>query len=409
MFLRTSCRFVPALALASAACLVPGCTPSPTPSVAVEVVPEPATLEEAFARLDPRDPWADLPALNVPVHPAEKYMAGWAIVIDPGHGGHADKPGYKRGPTGVREAEMNLRVAKLLEKMLEDAGAQVVLTRHEDVASSLKERAEIANNLIRERDGGVGADFFMSLHHNASPSPKTNWTSVWFHGDPNDSEVGVDVSRYLGHRVGEALRTQVGVTGILMTDLQMYEGGFGVLRYSNVPSTLGEFSFFSNPEEEQRLRDGLYNLRCAYAIYVAFCEYNYGGRPTQSTPTISPGDDTALLTTTLDDGLPGWWGSDRTRIFRDGVAVTLNGQDLPITFDPATKGLSAELPASMLDTADEHVVKIRHNNFYKHGNWPQRYEIAKDGEQWVVTPLGAQRIDNDAEPGGSLSPAKPRD
>ncbi|MEM6854532.1 MAG: N-acetylmuramoyl-L-alanine amidase, partial [Planctomycetota bacterium] len=218
-----------------------------------------------------------------------------------------------------------------------------------------------------------------------------------------------DVSRYLGHRVGEALRTQIGVTGILMTDLQMYEGGFGVLRHSNVPAALGEFSFFSNPDEEQRLRDAIYNLRCAYAIYVAFCEYNYGGRPTQTLPTLSPGEDAVLLTSTLDEGLPEWWGSDRTRIFRDSVAVTLNGEDLPITFDPETNGLSAELPASVLESADRHIVKIRHNNFYKHGNWPQRYAISQEGEQWVVSPLGAQRIDNDAEPGGSLSPAKPRD
>ena len=92
-------------------------------------------------------------------------------MLDPGHGGKSEVDGYKRGPTGVREAEINLRVARLLRKLLTDAGAHVTLTREGEVSAAaddrlddtLRRRAQVANELARP-DGGVGADLFISLH-----------------------------------------------------------------------------------------------------------------------------------------------------------------------------------------------------------------------------------------------------
>lgn len=376
----------------------------PSQTVRVEAVPGPAGLAVAQQRLAEREPWTDFPPLMTPVHPAQKYLDGWAIVIDPGHGGHADKVGYKRGPAGVREAEINWRVSVLLKQMLDDAGAQVVLTRDGDEAVSLQDRAEVANRLERARDGEIGADLFLSVHHNLSPKPTTNWTSMWFHDDPNASEVGIDAGRYIAHRVGEALRTQVGLTSPLMTDRQMYDGGFGILRFAEVPAVLAELSFYSHPEEEQRLRDAEYNLRCAHAIYVGLCEYAYGGRPTQATPAVteSAAGDALSFRTVLADGMPtGWWGGDRTRILRDSIAVTFDGRDVPIRFDPVTRELAFDLPAAELDAADAHVVKLRHCNFFKHANWPQRYSLTRDGDAWAWSTLPAKRIESDAPVGGS--------
>ncbi len=181
-----------------------GCeTPPSTQTVEVEMIAGPASLATAERALAGRVDWEVFPELMVPVHPAQKYLKDWAIVIDPGHGGHADEVGYKRGPTGVREAEINWRVSVLLQKMLEDAGVQVVLTRTGDDAISLQDRAEIANTLVRKRDGVTGADLFLSVHHNLSPKATTNWTSMWFHDDPNHAEVGIDAGRYIAHRVGK--------------------------------------------------------------------------------------------------------------------------------------------------------------------------------------------------------------
>lgn len=87
-------------------------------------------------------------------------LNGITIMLDPGHGG-AD-PGAV-GPTGLRESETNLRVAKYLRQLLEADGATVLMTRETDVFLSLAERVEAARQ--------NNPDLFISIHHNASMSP----------------------------------------------------------------------------------------------------------------------------------------------------------------------------------------------------------------------------------------------
>ena len=59
-------------------------------------------------------------------------VKGKVICIDPGHGGTAATDSYRVGPTGEREEWINLRVALLLGELLDEAGAEVVLTRTTD-------------------------------------------------------------------------------------------------------------------------------------------------------------------------------------------------------------------------------------------------------------------------------------
>src|SRR5688572_17098879 len=303
--------------------------------------PEPMSLREAMRLIDDRDAWTDHPILNVPRHPAEKFLQGMIICLDPGHGGEdggdnsKQPPGYKAGPTGVKEAHMNLRVAHLLRRLLVDAGATVVMTREGDDTIGLRERAEIANDVARP-DGTRGADLFISIHHNAVGKPQTNYTSVWYHGSVDNNEVELDVAKYIGHALGREMRTDVARTSPVLSSQLMYPTGFGVLRACHVPAILLECSFYTNPAEEQRLRDAGYNLREAYAIYVGLCEYAYGGRPTQSTPLVTSGGEMVRVTSTLSEGLPNWWGSDRARIVTSTIAVLVNGARVPFTFDATT-------------------------------------------------------------------------
>jgi hypothetical protein len=74
---------------------------------------------------------------DYPVPLYAKYLKGVRICLNPGHGGDAHQRGFKRGPTGVREAEMNLRVALFLRDLLEHVGAEVLMTRTEDVDFTL--------------------------------------------------------------------------------------------------------------------------------------------------------------------------------------------------------------------------------------------------------------------------------
>jgi N-acetylmuramoyl-L-alanine amidase len=346
---------------------------------------QPVALDEALAKLDARGVWQDHGRpLSVPRHPAEKYLSGMIIVLDPGHGGRADAKGYKRGPTGVREAEMNLRVAKLLRRLLEDAGVTVTLTREGEVSEAADDRledthfrrAEIANKHPRP-GGGFGADLLISLHHNASSRPEANYPSVWFHGEADWSEPALDVARYIGHRLGAELRAhEVGLTSVLMSDQQMYKRGFAVLRHAKVPAILTESSFFTEPHEEQRLRDAAYNLREAYAIYLGLVEYAYGGRPTQSAPKLSLDGGELVIRTTLSEGLPEWWGHERQRILSSTIAVYLEGERILARYDAKSKQLEARVPVPDPLPALPLELRIHHANIYKHHNWPQRYQIS---------------------------------
>ncbi|MCD6531474.1 N-acetylmuramoyl-L-alanine amidase, partial [bacterium] len=64
------------------------------------------------------------------------------IVVDPGHGGK--DPGAI-GPSGIREKDITLAIAKYLKSELESRGYQVVLTRESDKFITLSDRSKLAN------------------------------------------------------------------------------------------------------------------------------------------------------------------------------------------------------------------------------------------------------------------------
>jgi N-acetylmuramoyl-L-alanine amidase len=387
-------------------------------------------LERAMELIDGRDAWTAFPAINVPRHPAEKHLKGLTIVLDPGHGGEdggdnsTKPPGYKAGPTGAKEAHMNLRVGLLLRRLLVDAGANVIMTREGDDTIGLRERAAVANRAVRP-DGGVGADLFVSIHHNAAGSG-ANYTSVWYHGTVDHNEVELDVAEPIAHALGREMRTDVAKTSPVLSSHLMYPTGFGVLRACEVPAILIECSFYTNPDEERRLLDAGYNLREAYGIYVGLCEWAYGGRPTQAITATRADDEHALVTAKLDEGLPGWWGSDRPRIVSSTIAVLADGVRVPFEYDERTQELRATVPldhfragTNDLLRSDESatqaaeasdlrtcVLEVHHANMFKHHNWPQRYQLtlSPDSTDLVVQPLGAIR---DAYRTPATAPAPP--
>ena len=177
-----------------------------------------------------------------------RHLKDFKICLDPGHGGQGHISDYKRGPTGVREADVNLQVALHLRDMLQKVGATVVMTRIDDSYVSLATRSQIANE--------SGAHFFISLHHNGIDNPKTNYTSTWYHGDADDSRQSLDLARYIQHEVSDALRLPSSPATGLYSDKLVTASGFGVLRLTECPAVLCEASFLSNPEEEARLKKG---------------------------------------------------------------------------------------------------------------------------------------------------------
>ena len=196
-------------------------------------------------------------------------LAGKVICIDPGHGGTAAFDDYRVGPTGEREEWVDLRVGLILRDMLEARGATILMTRMEDVDVPLKDRALLA---VENQ-----ANVFISIHHNATADPGVNFPIIYFHGNASENRAGVLLGRMIARELSGALFN--GKTPVsLVSDHTIFpNSGTAVLRHSyGIPGIIGEASFFSNPEEEQRLKDTAYNRKEASA-YVRALETFFQG------------------------------------------------------------------------------------------------------------------------------------
>ena len=323
-------------------------------------------------------------AVEIAVPPYARHLKGWTICLDPGHGGQGHIPDYKRGPTGLREAEVNLQVALYLREMLQGSGATVIMTRIDDTYVSLPRRSQIANE--------NHADFFISLHHNAIENrPETNYTSTWYHGDADESRPSLDLARYIQQGVADALRLPTSPATGLYSDKLVTTSGFGVLRLTECPAVVCEASFYSNPEEEARLRLPDYRKREAYGYFLGLARYVASGFPkgTLVKPSpigVSPGCDVPVVTHTktprlqirISDGLHerGAWMLKRQQVFTDSIRVKIDGVSVPFHYQRDTEIIDVNIEKPLSNGV--HAVQTELVNYYGNHSLPspQWFKVA---------------------------------
>lgn len=199
-------------------------------------------------------------------------LKGRIVAVDPGHGGTADYDDYRVGPAGEREEWINLRVALKLQEMLEEREAKVLMTRTEDVEVELEDRARLAV----END----ADVFLSVHHNATADPEVNFPIVYFHGNGSENRASVELAEIMGKQMNRHLFGGEAPVSVVSDHTIFPSAGTNVLRNSyGIPGVIVEASFFTNPEEEQRLKDPGYNRIEAEGYVRALEEYFSRRRP----------------------------------------------------------------------------------------------------------------------------------
>jgi N-acetylmuramoyl-L-alanine amidase len=198
--------------------------------------------------------------------PGENVLEGKIIFLDPGHGGTAETDDFRVGPAGEREEWMNLRVALVLRDLLEARGARVFMSRTEDVAVPLQERADSAV--------AYGADVFLSIHHNATADPAVNFPIIYFHGNASENQASVALGRSVARELRQALFAGEAPVSLVSDHVIFPAAGAAVLSHSyGIPGIIGEASFFTHPPEEERLKDPDYNRREAEAYLAALEEF----------------------------------------------------------------------------------------------------------------------------------------
>ena len=222
--------------------------------------------------------WKDVTLREKTITDYSKYLSGRKIFLDPGHGGEDRRNKNKNG--SVIEADVNLRVALNLKKYLEEAGAQVFISREEDKTVALALRSELANQ--------SGAEMFISIHHNAPSKAEddyTNYTSVYYHAKETDYEYeprNHDLARYIERDLSYVMGNPGGLGSFdgTYSDYNIYPGeGFSVLRKTIIPAVLVECAFHTSHFEELRLNNEEFNQIQAWGIFRGLAKYFRAGRP----------------------------------------------------------------------------------------------------------------------------------
>jgi len=156
---------------------------------------------------------------------------GWRIGLDPGHGG--SDPGAV-GPGGLKEKEVTLDVALMLEEKLSLLGCEVILSRREDVDVSLAERVDLFNR--------AKVDLVVSLHVNSSYNTEASYLATYILAPGGQAE---KAARFIQKELVEALK---------WADGGIRQAGFYILRETEAPAVLVEMGFLSHPEQEAALR-----------------------------------------------------------------------------------------------------------------------------------------------------------
>ena len=177
------------------------------------------------------------------------------VVVDAGHGGKADTGAMS--PHSLREADLNLALAKNVRDALERRGFRVVMTRTNDVAVALYDRPKVAH--------ANGADAFISIHHNAPPLDKDP-TKIRYHAVYAWNAIGEELAGALNRRLAAAF-------GATLKDNGVMHANFAVTRNPEIPSCLVETDFITTPQGEIDSWDKARRLKVAEAIAAGVADW----------------------------------------------------------------------------------------------------------------------------------------
>lgn len=234
-------------------------------------------------------PTTSEPAPSKPAPQLRTGMRPLVIAIDAGHGGQ--DPGAQ-GPTGKREKDVTLAVARELARQINATpGMKAYLVRDGDYYIPLPQRAQKAR--------ANKADMFVSIHADAAENRNARGSSVyvlslkgassqrarWLADKENSSDlvggmrlkqvdntlssVLLDLAQSGHMKASEDAANHVldGLKRVGNNHKPNIErANFAVLRTSDMPAMLVETAFISNADEERRLTDPAYQRKVAGAV-----------------------------------------------------------------------------------------------------------------------------------------------
>ena len=195
-------------------------------------------------------------------------VSGKTVILDAGHGGEDQGA---ESANGITEAETNLKITLKVQKLLEQSGCTVILTRSDDNAiydidkqtlrqkkiSDIRNRVKIGNN--------SSADIFVSIHLNKIPqSQYYGWQTFYKSSNEQSKKLATSLQNSLNESIQkENKRVPLKIDNVY------------IIKNVEIPTSIVECGFLSNPEEEAQLQTEEYQDKIAWGIYTGIIAYFY--------------------------------------------------------------------------------------------------------------------------------------
>lgn len=188
------------------------------------------------------------------------------IVIDPGHGG-VDPGAVSKN--GIKEDDINLKIALNLKRLIEQSGGVVIMTRETDkglYTSKSNTLRQMKTEDLHNRKQLIedsGSQVFISIHLNSFIRPSYYGAQTFYKKGSKDSEhFALIIQKELKNILDKENNRQP----------QDRDDVF-LLNEVTIPSVLVECGFLSNSKEEQLLIDETYQEKIAWSIYIGVMNY----------------------------------------------------------------------------------------------------------------------------------------
>lgn len=172
---------------------------------------------------------------------------------------------------GTTEAETNLKIALKVQNLLEQSGCTVILTRSDeeaiyDLDSKTLKQKKISDIHNRVKIGNESsADIFVSIHLNKIPEKQYyGWQCFYKSGNEQSTSLAKSIQENLNKSI------QKENNRVAMKLDTVY-----IMKHVEIPISIVECGFLSNPEEEKQLLDDSYQNRLAWGIYSGIIDYFY--------------------------------------------------------------------------------------------------------------------------------------
>ena len=185
--------------------------------------------------------------------------------------GHGKPDEGAQSSNGTTEAETNLKIVLKVQSLLEQSGATVILTRSDenaiyDLDSNTLREKKVSDIHNRVKIGNeASADIFVSIHLNKIPQNQY-WGWQCFYQDGN--EQSTKLAKSLQTNLNEAIQKE-------NKRVQMKLDTVYIMKHVEIPISIVECGFLSNPEEERLLLEDDYQNRLAWGIYNGIIDYFY--------------------------------------------------------------------------------------------------------------------------------------